>query len=142
MKNFLSNTTKGMILTVFLLTVLIANIGIVSANDVHSDEALIFPEWTYYAEIVEHSAMVIIAIIAILFLIRPYREHENAKQGILWLMIGLGIFALSQLLTNLHHFLIFPFGVLNAVVHHGLLLVSIVIITIALFKLLKGMKKW
>ncbi len=145
MKGFLrNNVIRGVTLSVFVLTFLMTGIGIVGANGTHLDEdqSLVFPEWTYYAETIEHGAMLIIAIITILLLIKPYRKHENeVKESILWLIIGLVMLALSQLLTNLHHFLIFPFGIWNAIIHHGLLMVSVVVMIIAFFKLLKGVKR-
>lgn len=129
---------------IFLFIFTLANFGLVSANGEHSHEeqSLIFPAWTYYAEIAEHSLMIIIGVVAILFLSKPYKIYKGeVKQGILWMIMGLTIFIFAQLLTNLHHFLVYPFGIWNAIIHHGLYVMSIAIIIMALFKVLKGVKK-
>ena len=49
-----------------------------------------------------------------------------------FLFIGIG-----ELLTLLHHFLIYPLGVFNAVFNHGLLLVGVVFLAIGFVKLIK-----
>ncbi len=127
---------------IFLLSLILLNVNFVFANDgdAHGGR-LVFPAWTYYAEIVEHSLMIIISIAAILLLINPYKTYSNeAKDGILWMIIGLGIFIFAQLITNLHHFLIFPFGIWNAVIHHGLYVISIIVIIAAFFKAIEKFK--
>lgn len=135
---------KGTILTGYLLIILIANIGIASANgeDLHEEQTGAFPLWTYYAEIVEHSLIIIASSIAIVFLVRPYRTHKNeARQGIFWMITGLVTLLISQILTNLHHFYFFTFGIWNAVVHHALLFASIIFMISGFFKVLQEMKK-
>jgi len=135
------DSVRIVILTFLLFAAFTANAGIVGADDVaqHDGQPLVFPQWTYYAEIVEHSAITIISVLAIFLLIKPYRTKTGAeKQGILWFMAGMAIIAISQLLTTLHHFLTFPFGIWNAIIHHGLLSISIAVIILAFFKLLKN----
>jgi hypothetical protein len=128
------------VVSIVLLILLVKNIGFVSANGEHipEEQSVVFPVWTYYAEIFEHGAITIIAIIAMLFLIKEYSKRVmDTKQGILWMIIGLVVLIFSQLLTNLHHYSIFVFGTWNAIVHHGLLTISIIIMLIAFFKILK-----
>ena len=98
-----------------------------------------FPEWTYWAEIAEHTAMLGIAVIAIIFLLNYYK-NQKYKNQIKIAIVGFGIFAFGELSTTLHHFLLYPFGVWNAIVNHGLLLIAIAIIVYALAGLLKEIK--
>ncbi len=49
------------------------------------------------------------------------------------MLIGLFTLFLSQLLTNHHHFIIYPLGIWNAIVHHGLLVVAVAIMIYAYF---------
>ena len=108
----------------------------VDANGEHNDN-IIFPSWTYYGEIIEHSIIIIISIIAIYLLINKYRKNVKKEEAIKLSIIAFAIIALSQLLTNLHHFLVYPFGVWNAIIHHGLLLVGIILIVFSYIKLLE-----
>lgn len=138
-KRFWMKKIKANLFVIILFFVFIlANAELVSSNgEDTSEHGFTLPVWTYYVEIVEHTLMIIVGIAGILLLIKPYKTHKNEKkQGILWMILGLIIFVFSQLLTNLHHFLFFPFGIWNAIIHHGLYLVSIVIIILAFFKIL------
>lgn len=142
MKYLSNDMGKVAALTGLLLTVLMANAGVAGANGEAGVQQGFFPVWTYYAEIFEHSVIMITGIAAILLLIRPHRKSRGGKkQGILWMIAGLAILTLSQLLTNLHHFSFFLFGIWNAVIHHGLLAASIIIIVVAYFKMIKGVKE-
>lgn len=127
---------------IFALILILINIALVSANGAHTDEeGTVFPAWTYYVEILEHSLMAIIGIIAIMFLVKSYTVYKyETKEGINLMIIGLIIFIVAQILTNLQHFLILPFGIFTAILHHGLLLVSIAVILIAIFKILEKFK--
>ncbi len=120
------------------MSIALFNTDLVIADDGSAHvKRLVFPAWTYYAEIVEHSLMIIIAFVAILLLIKPYKKFEaKTKEGILLMIVGLSIFIFAQILTNLHHFLIFPFGIWNAIFHHGLYVISLITIIIAFFKTL------
>jgi len=125
---------------VILFVIVLANLRAVSANgaDVHEEQSSDTPVWVYYVEIVEHTLMMLIGLVAVWFLVKAYKKHENiTKQGVFWMIVGLVIFILGQLLTNLHHFLISPFGVWTAIVHHGLYAISILVIIVAFFKLLR-----
>jgi len=84
----------------------------------HSDEGVVFPAWTYWVEIVEHAATFAISISVIAFLL--YRKAGNR-----FLVAGFGLFALAEFLTILHHFLIYPFGIWDSIVNHGLLLLAV-----------------
>ncbi|MEK6916844.1 MAG: hypothetical protein AABW92_03800, partial [Nanoarchaeota archaeon] len=92
---------------------------------------VVFPVWTYYAEIVEHSLMMVVGIVGIALL----WKHKKRK-GVIEMIIGLALLVVAQLITNLHHFLIYPFGILNAIIHHGLYLVSIILIILSFNKIL------
>lgn len=83
-----------------------------------------FPEWTYWVEIFEHSGILIVSLVAVAFL---FSKYEN-KGWVKFAIAGFGIFAFSEILTILHHFLIYPFGVWNAIANHGLSLIGLAVI--------------
>ncbi len=95
---------------------LLAGMGVASANG-----SSMFPAWTYYAEIVEHSALIIAAIIGIALLLARKEKRMSL------MIAGLVVIIASQVLVNLHHFLIYPFGEWNAIVHHGLLVAGLIL---------------
>lgn len=122
-----------------ILIALTLNMGMVFANgdDDHTSDKVVFPAWTYYAEIVEHSLMAIIGIVAIIFLINPYKKSKgDMRKGIIWMIMGLLVFIFAQILTNFQHYLIYPFGIWTAIMHHGAYLASTTIILLAFFKVL------
>ncbi|MBR9699329.1 hypothetical protein GOV09_02645 [Candidatus Woesearchaeota archaeon] len=86
--------------------------------------SLSFPAWTYYAEIIIHIGSLIVAISAALLMQNKLAKSDQRKYAV----IGLSIIAVAELLTVLHHFLILPFGILNAVINHILLLIGLVLI--------------
>ena len=81
------------------------------------DERVTFPAWTYWAEIYEHSAMLLIALAGAY----AFRKHALTMSG--WLVI-----ALSQVLTNLQHLMILYAGAWTAIIHHGVLLVGLALV--------------
>ncbi len=111
-------------------------ITIISANG-DLPHSVVFPEWTYWAEIIEHSILVIIPLIAVFLLIKPYKTKQNARTGIKWAIAGLIILVVSQALTNLHHFLFYPFGIWNAIIHHGLLVVAVILMIYGFFRVIR-----
>lgn len=90
-----------------------------------------FPVWTYWVEIGEHAAMFLIALTIVAYLLKKGPDMKLA----LW---GFGIFALAEFLTILHHFLVYPFGVWNAIVNHGLLLVALALVSYSFARVLKA----
>ncbi|MBI4896417.1 MAG: hypothetical protein HY832_02615 [Candidatus Aenigmarchaeota archaeon] len=99
-----------------------------------------FPEWTYWTEIAEHMMMLGIAVIAIILLLNCYK-NQKIKNPIKFAMIGFGIFAFGEFSTIFHHFLVYPFGVWNAIINHGLLLIAIAVILYGFLELLKEKQK-
>ncbi len=95
-----------------------------------SAAALQFPQWTYWVEIFEHAAITVVAAAAVAYLLLMRKKSSIGTKRAGLLATGFALLALSQLLTNLHHFLIYPFGELNAIAHHGLLLASVIVIAI------------
>lgn len=77
-----------------------------------------FPAWTYWVEIFEHLAMFLVAAVATAVLLSRKKRAGYAA-------FGFGVLALAELLTILHHFLVYPFGVWNAIFNHSLLLVAV-----------------
>lgn len=137
MEYFNTSMVKKTIVIGLLVILIATGAGLVDANgeDLTDETGVSFPAWTYYAEIAEHSLIIIASAIAMLFLVRPYRaRRKEERQGILMMMTGLAILLISQLLTNLHHFSVFLFGIWNAIIHHGLLSASVVIMITAFFK--------
>lgn len=101
-----------------------------SANG-SNEEGVIFPVWTYYAEIVEHGLIISIAIFVLYRILTRTRKKTGVTNH---LILGFIALAIGESLTIMHHFLIYPFGIYNAIVHHGLLLVSIVFISFSCIK--------
>lgn len=122
-------STNRLLLISTLLLVFATTISADSDND----GRVVFPVWTYYAEIVEHSLMAVIAIVVIVQ-IADYKKPKNAvKYG----LAGFAVFFLAEILTIMHHYLIYIFGIYTAIIHHGLLLVSIALISYAFVSSLK-----
>ena len=88
-----------------------------------------FPAWTYYGEIVEHLGILAAALIGFIFLL-PQRK----KRGMDYVLIGLALLSVSQLLVNMHHFLILYAGIFTALVHHGLLLIAVIFLIFGMHK--------
>ena len=100
--------------------------------------ALKFPVWSYYAEIVEHLVMVIVVAVALYAVYAIFSRFHIEKKGIFNLFVyGFLLIGVGELLTLLHHFLIYPLGVLNAVFNHGLLVIGIVFLGIGFVKLIR-----
>ena len=100
--------------------------------------ALKFPVWSYYAEIVEHLVMVIVVAVALYAVYGTFSKFHIEKKGTLNLFVyGFLFIGIGELLTLLHHFLIYPLGVLNAVFNHGLLVIGIVLLGIGFVKLIR-----
>lgn len=83
----------------------------------HENEPVVFPAWTYWVEIFEHLAMLAVSAFAAAVLLGRRKRDSHA-------VFGFAVFAFAELLTILHHFLLYPFGVWNAIVNHSLLLVA------------------
>ena len=121
------------LLNLALLIILFSSTVLANGEDDHS----IFPQWTYYGEIVEHTLLIIITFLAIILLIKPSKTEEKKKKlSISLMIIGLATVLLSQFLTDLHHFLIYPFGMWNAIVHHGFLVIGVALMIYSYFVLL------
>lgn len=124
--------------TLFLVFILIP-LTLAHSDDIGEQDSmhfmhkgrLTFPVWTYYAEIIEHIAMFIVGVVGFVLV------FKTKNSFLLW---GFGVFTFSELLTTLHHFLIFPLGVLNAVFNHLLVLISIILIVIGIINFKKGDK--
>lgn len=112
----------------------VASLTIVSAVYADHPETA-FPAWTYYGEIVEHFGILAAALLGFIFLL----SHRK-KTGMNYILAGLMLLALSQLLVNMQHFLILYAGIFSAVIHHGLLLVSIVFLILGIHRLLASRK--
>lgn len=96
-----------------------------------SDEPA-FPVWTYWVEIVEHAVIFLVSATTAAYLV--YRRKKASTKIA---AAGFGILAIGELLTILHHFLAYPFGVWNAIVNHALLLAAVSTIAYALARSLK-----
>lgn len=99
--------------------------------------SLTFPVWTYWAEILEHSGMIIAGIIVFIVLLNHYSSSadKTKRKNIAYALWGFGLWTLGEILTQSHHFLFFPFGIFNAVVTHGLTLAGIILIIISIAKI-------
>jgi len=130
------------LLMLFMLPIALAHtdeFGEVS-NEIHfmHKGALKFPVWTYYAEIVEHLVMVVVVAIALYAVYAIFSRFHIKKRGIFNLFVyGFLLIGVGELLTLLHHFLIYPLGVLNAVFNHGLLVIGVVFLCIGFVKLVR-----
>lgn len=125
---------------VFLLVILGSHAAY--ANGSHDDAsphtgAMAFPEWTYYAEIVEHTALIILPIAAIALFAAAHRKNKMHGKPITWMAAGLAILIAGQIIVNMQHFLIFPFGIFTAIVHHGLVAAGVIVMIAAFYMLLK-----
>ena len=98
-----------------------------------ADEEAGFPVWTYYAEIVEHVIIFIFAAISVVFHQKFYKKYGK---NIIYAMTGWAIIALGEALTIAHHFLFYPFGEINAIMNHALLLVGLFVLAFAYIKIL------
>src|SRR3989344_1247292 len=76
-----------------LLTGLTAALANEDAGD-HVD----FPQWTYWVEIIEHNAMIIVAIAAIIYLAILYKKYHEKRRTIKIMIFGIALFAFSQIL--------------------------------------------
>ena len=95
-----------------------------------------FPVWTYYAEIVQHISMVVIALIAIVAIyLSLSKKVELRKQDLQLALWGFIILGAGELMTTLHHYLIHPFGIYNAVVNHLLLLVGLLLLALVFIQI-------
>ncbi len=94
-----------------------------------------FPAWTYYGEIVEHFGLLAVAILGFIFLM-PYSK----KEGMNYTLSGLALLALSQLLVNMQHFMILYAGIYTALIHHGILSISIAFLIVGFHKSLASGK--
>jgi len=97
--------------------------------------SITFPVWTYYVEIVEHSLIILVSLIAVILLFK--KINSKNRNSVYLMSSGLVALIIAQFITNLHHFLIYPFGIWNAVIHHGLYFISIVLMIMAFFKTIK-----
>lgn len=95
----------------------------------YADSEAGFPAWTYYGEIVEHLGILAAALIGFIFLL-PQRK----KRGMNYVLAGLALLAISQLLVNMHHFLILYAGIFTALVHHGMLLIAVIFLIFGMHK--------
>lgn len=95
-----------------------------------------FPAWTYYAEIIIHFASLLVAVGAVLLIYYELRKsHGHLRRTLDYALLGFSLIAFGELMTTLHHFLIYPFGVLNAIINHGLLLLGLIFLVYAFFVL-------
>jgi len=98
---------------------------------------LVFPVWTYWAEIVEHFAIVLAVAIGLILAYAKLRANEKHSL----FLTGFILILVSETFTLLHHFLVFPFGIFNAVFHHGLLFTGILFLVLGIIKLAKEDEK-
>lgn len=104
----------------------------------HEDDNSL-PAWTYWTEIAEHTAMSLIAIGGIAYLSLAHKKlGANIRPKVNSMILGLSIFAISQILTDMQHFLIYPFGVWSGIVNHGFLLAAAAVMIYSYIGLLKG----
>ena len=132
---------------VFLLMLLALPIAIAHtdefgevSNEIHfmHKGALKFPVWTYYAEIVEHLVMFVVIAITLYAIYETFSKfHIEKKKTFGFFVWGFLSIGLGELLTLLHHFLIYPLGIFNAIFNHGLLLAGVVLLGIGFVKLVK-----
>lgn len=95
---------------------------------------LSFPAWTYYAEIILHFLSLLVAVGAVLLIYYELRKsHGHIRRTLDFALLGFSLIAFGELMTTLHHFLIYPFGVLNAIINHGLLLLGLISLVCAFF---------
>lgn len=94
-----------------------------------------FPAWTYYGEIVEHFATLAVALLGFIFLM-PYGK----RTGMNYVLPGLALLALSQMLVIMQHFLILYAGIFTALIHHGILLISIAFLIVGIHRFLASKK--
>lgn len=95
-----------------------------------------FPAWTYYAEIILHFVSLLVAVGAVLLIYYELRKsHGHIRKTLDYALLGFSLIAFGELMTTLHHFLIYPFGVLNAIINHGLLLIGLLCLVYAFFVL-------
>lgn len=123
---------KHILFSTFFVALLL--LGYVSGASAHADsgDELVFPVWTYWVEIVEHIVMLVISLATVFFLSKSLKpKFKNLTS---FAIAGFVFLALSQSLTALQHFLIFPFGILTSIIGHGALLVAIVLISFTVIK--------
>ena len=97
-----------------------------------------FPTWTYYVEIVLHMLSLAVAAFAVILIYtKLYKTHGHIKRVLDFAWWGFLLLATGELLTTLHHFLFYPFGIFNAIINHTLTLTGIGLIVYALFILRK-----
>ncbi len=96
-----------------------------------------FPAWTYYVEIVEHIAMFLAVMIgAMIVYLKAYKREASKSFGLV--IFGFVLLALAEALTIMHHFLIHPLGIFNAVVNHFLTLAGFVLLAYGVFMVIKN----
>lgn len=97
-----------------------------------------FPVWTYYAEIILHVLSLAVAAFAVILIYtKLYKTHGHIKKVLDFAWWGFILLAFGELLTTLHHFLFYPFGIFNAIINHTLTLTGIGLIVYAFFILRK-----
>ncbi|HLC45904.1 MAG TPA: hypothetical protein VJI67_03465 [archaeon] len=101
-----------------------------------------FPAWTYYGEIFEHYAILVVALLGVAGSLLAVKKLEgDARRAFNLLALGWGVIALSQVLVNVHHYgykYLFPW---TALIHHGTLLAGLVVLLYALNELSKALVK-
>ncbi len=96
---------------------------------VYADHPETFPEWTYWVEIIEHFGTVAAALVALIFLM-----PHSKKSGMNYVLAGLVLLLISQILLIMHHFLIHYAGIYTAIAHHGLLLIAVIFLIFGMHK--------
>lgn len=122
---------------------ILAAVLLFGTNAAYADEGhgMEFPAWTYWVEVAEHAAMTVAAIGAMLYLL-PVRKSAGKKMKIKidTMIFGLILLALSQIVTDMQHLLIYPFGIWTAIAGHGILLAAVAVMIYAYIGLLNGRK--
>ena len=97
-----------------------------------------FPAWTYYVEIVQHILSIAAAVAGVVIIYsRLYKTHGHLKKVLDYAVWGFLILGIGELLTTLHHFLFHPFGIMNAIINHLMVLVGLGLIVYSFFILRK-----
>ena len=95
---------------------------------------LIFPVWVYWSEIIEHLAIILTVSIGLFICYSKY--SKSGKKMVFGLFEwGFVVILISEIFTFFHHFLIYPFGIFNAIVHHGLLFLGILLLVLGLLEI-------
>lgn len=102
------------------------------ANGHQEVTTVAFPQWTYWGEIMEHTILLLLALITTFLLIFVWQKKK--EPGLKLQIFGWGLVSLSQILVNLQHLTVYPVGIYTALAHHGLLVLGLILIAGATLK--------